>query len=118
MLQGLDVFLVERNPKTEDSTRGAGSPERSKGDNHLPGPAGHTTSDTTQDAIGLLGHVGTLLAHVQTRISRHPHSPGVNDTGALVKTPTGYTVQGGEMGADMYPREPRCASTSGLPKFL
>ena len=27
-------------------------------DNHLPAPAGNTISDTSQDAIGLLGHLG------------------------------------------------------------
>ncbi|KAJ7402619.1 hypothetical protein BTVI_84782 [Pitangus sulphuratus] len=36
-----------------------------QGRNHFPGPAGHTVPDTGQDAIGLLGHLGTLLAHVQ-----------------------------------------------------
>ena len=37
----------------------------------LPAPAGHTISDTSQDAIGLLGHVGTLLAHVQSSANQH-----------------------------------------------
>jgi len=37
---------------------------RSQEDNHLPAPAGNTVSDTSQDAIGLLGHLGTLLAHI------------------------------------------------------
>ncbi|KAK4825891.1 hypothetical protein QYF61_003247 [Mycteria americana] len=34
-------------------------------------PAGHTISDTSQDAIGLLGHRGTLLAHIQPAIDQH-----------------------------------------------
>ncbi|PKU32558.1 alpha-2-macroglobulin-like protein 1 [Limosa lapponica baueri] len=35
---------------------------------HCPTPAGHAIPDTSQDAVGLLGHLGTLLAHV----NRHP----------------------------------------------
>ena len=34
--------------------------------------AGNTISDTSQDAIGLLGHLGTLLAHVQSSVNQHP----------------------------------------------
>lgn len=34
-----------------------------QGNNHFPGPAGHTISDTSQDATGFLGHSVTLLAH-------------------------------------------------------
>ncbi|CAM9285466.1 unnamed protein product, partial [Bubo scandiacus] len=38
-----------------------------QGDNHFPSPDGHTISDTSQDAVYLLGHLGTgsFLAHVQ-----------------------------------------------------
>ncbi|CAN0300535.1 unnamed protein product [Bubo scandiacus] len=43
-----------------------------QGDNHIPSPAGHTISDTSQDAIGLLGHLGTLLAHIQLAVDQHP----------------------------------------------
>jgi len=39
---------------------------------HLPTPAGHTIPDTSQDGIGLLGHLGTLLAHVQPAVDQHP----------------------------------------------
>ena len=45
---------------------------RVQGHDHLPTPAGHTIPDTSQDAIGLLGHLGTLLAHVQSAVSQHP----------------------------------------------
>ncbi|PKU36140.1 hypothetical protein llap_13557 [Limosa lapponica baueri] len=34
-----------------------------KGQDNLSRPAGHILPDTPQDAIGLLGHKGTLLAH-------------------------------------------------------
>ncbi|KAF1539665.1 Clusterin-associated protein 1, partial [Eudyptula minor] len=36
------------------------------------GPAGHTVSDTGQNTIGLLGRLGTLLAHVQPAVDQHP----------------------------------------------
>ncbi|KAJ7426288.1 hypothetical protein WISP_17385 [Willisornis vidua] len=43
--------------------------------NHFPGPVGHTVADTGQDAIGLLGHQGTLLAHVQPSVKPNPQVP-------------------------------------------
>ncbi|GAB0205786.1 hypothetical protein GRJ2_003044200 [Grus japonensis] len=45
---------------------------RVQGHNHIPTPAGHTIPDTSQDAAGLLGHLGTLLAHVQPAVNQHP----------------------------------------------
>ncbi|KAK4813572.1 hypothetical protein QYF61_010497 [Mycteria americana] len=44
---------------------------RVQGHDHFPSPAGHTISDTSQDAIGLLGHLGTLPAHIQPAIDQH-----------------------------------------------
>jgi len=41
---------------------------------HLPTPAGHTISDTSQDAVGLLGHLGTLLAHLQAAVDQNPQA--------------------------------------------
>jgi len=43
-----------------------------QGHNNFPAPAGHTIPDTSQDAIGLLGHLDTLLAHVQLAVDQHP----------------------------------------------
>ena len=43
-----------------------------QGHDHLPTAAGHTIPDTSQDALGLLGHLGTLLAHVQPAVDQHP----------------------------------------------
>ncbi|KAK4814234.1 hypothetical protein QYF61_012730 [Mycteria americana] len=40
-------------------------------DNQFPSPAGHTIPDTSQDAVGLLGHLSTLLAHIQLAVSQH-----------------------------------------------
>ncbi|KAK4810832.1 hypothetical protein QYF61_008804 [Mycteria americana] len=33
-------------------------------------PAGHAIFDTSQDAIGFLGHLGTLLAHIQAAVNK------------------------------------------------
>ncbi|KAJ7401113.1 hypothetical protein BTVI_98768 [Pitangus sulphuratus] len=55
-------------------TRGAASPVRVQGDNHCPGPAGHTDPDPGQEAIGVLGPLGTLLARVQQLSTSTPRS--------------------------------------------
>ena len=50
---------------------------RVHGQDYFPSPAHHTIPDTSQDAVGLLGHLGTLLAHIQptvpqdTKVSFH-----------------------------------------------
>ncbi|KAK4820374.1 hypothetical protein QYF61_025450 [Mycteria americana] len=45
---------------------------RVQGHDHFPTPAGHAIFDTSQDAIGFLGHLGTLLAHIQAAVNQHP----------------------------------------------
>ncbi|KAK4813127.1 hypothetical protein QYF61_011338 [Mycteria americana] len=60
MLQPLNVSLVMRGPNPNT------------GHDCCPSPAGHTISDTSRDAIGLLGHLGTLLAHIQPAVDQHP----------------------------------------------
>ncbi|KAK4830080.1 LOW QUALITY PROTEIN: hypothetical protein QYF61_008418 [Mycteria americana] len=60
-LQHLNVSLVVRGPKLNAVF---------EGDDHFPSPAGHTIFDTSQDAIGFLGHLGTLLAHVQAAVNQ------------------------------------------------
>ncbi|KAK4827985.1 hypothetical protein QYF61_022687 [Mycteria americana] len=44
---------------------------RVQGHDHFPTPAGHAIFDTSQDAIGFLGHLGTLLAHIQAAVNQH-----------------------------------------------
>ncbi|KAK4810419.1 hypothetical protein QYF61_025526 [Mycteria americana] len=44
---------------------------RVQGHDHFPSPAGHAISDTSQDAIGFLGHLGTPLAHIQPAVNQH-----------------------------------------------
>jgi len=63
---GLYFFLVVRVPKGNDIVQGAASPVLR--DDHLSAPADCTVSDTNQDAIGLLGHLDTLLGHVQPAV--------------------------------------------------
>ncbi|KAK4831253.1 hypothetical protein QYF61_016485 [Mycteria americana] len=62
-LQHLNVSLGVRGPKLNTVF---------EGDNHSPSPAGHPISDTSLDAIGFLGHLGTLLAHIQPAVNQHP----------------------------------------------
>jgi len=40
--------------------------------NHFRSSACHSTAERDQDFIGLLGHLGTLLAHVQPAINKNP----------------------------------------------
>jgi len=43
-----------------------------QGHDLFPTPAGDTIPDTSQDAIGVLGHLGTLLVRVQSPVHQHP----------------------------------------------
>ena len=52
-LQHLSVFLVGRGPKLNTGFEGRPHQRRVQGDNQFPSPAGHTISDTSQDALGL-----------------------------------------------------------------
>ncbi|KAK4807436.1 hypothetical protein QYF61_001987, partial [Mycteria americana] len=71
-LQPLNVSLGVRGPalNTAFEVRPHQCPVQGHG--HCPAPAGHTTSDTSQDATGLLGHLGPLLAHIQAAVNKHP----------------------------------------------
>ncbi|KAK4807218.1 hypothetical protein QYF61_024338 [Mycteria americana] len=71
-LQHLNVFLVVRGPKPNTVFRVRPHQRRVQGHDHFPSPAGHAIFDTSQDAIGLLGHLGTLLAHIQPAVNQHP----------------------------------------------
>ncbi|KAK4829686.1 hypothetical protein QYF61_006061, partial [Mycteria americana] len=71
-LQHLNVSLVVRGPKMNTVFKVRPHQCRVQGHDHFPSPAGHTISDTSQDAIGFLGHLGTLLAHIQAAVNQHP----------------------------------------------
>ncbi|KAJ7423221.1 hypothetical protein BTVI_10719 [Pitangus sulphuratus] len=67
-LQHLNVSLVVRGPKLKTELKVWPHQCQVQGDDHFPSLAGHTISDTSQDAIGLLGNLGTLLTHVQPAV--------------------------------------------------
>ncbi|RMC16209.1 hypothetical protein DUI87_08423 [Hirundo rustica rustica] len=48
---------------------------RAEGDNHCPGPAGHTIADTGQDSTGLLGHLGTRWLVFSQLLTSTPMGP-------------------------------------------
>ncbi|KAK4809951.1 hypothetical protein QYF61_002908 [Mycteria americana] len=70
--QHLNVSLVVRGPKLNTAFEVWPHQCWVQGHDHFPSPAGHTIFDTSQDAIGFLGHLGTLLAHVQPAVKQHP----------------------------------------------
>ncbi|KAK4815896.1 hypothetical protein QYF61_009947 [Mycteria americana] len=71
-LQHLNVSLVVRGPTLNTAFEVWPHQCRVQGHDHFPSPAGHTISDTSQDAIGLRGHLGTLLAHIQLAVDQQP----------------------------------------------
>ncbi|KAK4819124.1 hypothetical protein QYF61_025591 [Mycteria americana] len=71
-LQPLKVSLVVGGPTLNPAFEVRPHQCPVQGHDHCPSPAGHTISDTSQDAIGLLGHLGTLLAHIQLAVDQHP----------------------------------------------
>ncbi|KAK4824542.1 LOW QUALITY PROTEIN: hypothetical protein QYF61_016146, partial [Mycteria americana] len=71
-LQHLNVSLVVRGPKLNTVFKVRPHQCRVQGHDHFSSPAGHTIPDTSQDAIGFLGHLGTLLAHIQPAVNQHP----------------------------------------------
>ncbi|KAK4816662.1 hypothetical protein QYF61_019898, partial [Mycteria americana] len=71
-LQHLNVSLVVGDPTLNTAFEVWPHQCRVQGHDHFPSPAGHTISDTSQDAIGLVGHLGTLLAHIQPAVDQHP----------------------------------------------
>ncbi|KAK4806937.1 hypothetical protein QYF61_027304 [Mycteria americana] len=70
-LQHLNVSLVVRGPKLNTVFEVRPHQCRVQGHDHFPSPAGHAISDISQDAIGFLGHLGTLPAHVQAAVDQH-----------------------------------------------
>ncbi|KAK4810615.1 hypothetical protein QYF61_007352 [Mycteria americana] len=72
MLQHLNVSLVVRGPTLNTVVEVRPHQCRVQGHDDFPSPAGHTIFDTSQDAIGFLGHLGALLAHIQAAVNQHP----------------------------------------------
>ncbi|KAK4828722.1 hypothetical protein QYF61_000713, partial [Mycteria americana] len=69
-LQHLNVSLVVGGPKLNTVFEVRPHQCRVQGHHHFSSPAGHAISDTDQDAVGLLGQLGTLLAHVQPTVNQ------------------------------------------------
>ncbi|KAK4818164.1 hypothetical protein QYF61_007606 [Mycteria americana] len=70
-LQHLNVSLVAGGPKLSTVFEVQPHQCRVQGHDHFPSPAGHAISHTSQDAIGLLGHLGTLPGHIQAAVNQH-----------------------------------------------
>ncbi|PKU35685.1 hypothetical protein llap_14008 [Limosa lapponica baueri] len=62
-LQQFPVLLELGSPERDTALQMGSHQGRAEGEDNLPRPAGHTLPDAPQDAIGLLGHKDTLLAH-------------------------------------------------------
>ncbi|KAJ7422829.1 hypothetical protein BTVI_12175 [Pitangus sulphuratus] len=71
-LDMFQYFLEVRGPKLDTGLEMWPHQCRVQQNNHFPSLAGHTVWDTIQNAIGLLGHLDTLLAHVQLAVNQHP----------------------------------------------
>ncbi|KAK4831480.1 hypothetical protein QYF61_017981 [Mycteria americana] len=71
-LQPLNVSLGVRGSKLNTGFKVQPHQCQVQGHDHCPSPAGHTIPDTSQDAVGLLGHLSTLLAHIQAAVDQHP----------------------------------------------
>ncbi|KAK4828096.1 hypothetical protein QYF61_023458 [Mycteria americana] len=71
-LQHLNIPLVVGGPKLNTVFEVRPHRCRVQGHDHFPTPAGHAIFDTSQDAIGFLGRLGTLLAHIQPAVNQHP----------------------------------------------
>ncbi|KAK4815221.1 hypothetical protein QYF61_022868 [Mycteria americana] len=71
-LQPLNVSLGVRGPTLNTAFEVRPHQCQVQGHDHCPSPAGHAIPDTSQDAVGCLGHLGTLLAHIQAAVNQHP----------------------------------------------
>ncbi|KAK4831231.1 hypothetical protein QYF61_016329, partial [Mycteria americana] len=71
-LQHLNIPLVVGGPKLNTVFKVQPHQCRVQGHDHFPSPAGHAIFDTSQDAVGFLGRLGTLLAHIQAVVNQHP----------------------------------------------
>ncbi|KAK4811265.1 hypothetical protein QYF61_022162 [Mycteria americana] len=71
-LQHLNIPLVVGGPKLNTVFEVRPHQCQVQGHNHFTSPAGHAIFDTSQDAIGFLGRLGTLLAHIQAAVNQHP----------------------------------------------
>ena len=65
-----------------------------QGNNHFPSPAGHAFSDKTQEAIGLLRHLDTLVVHVQLAADQHFMTLlGATKAGSVIRYKLEFVVE-------------------------
>jgi len=75
---GPTVFSpVLRAPELDAELQLGSHQSRVEGQNHLHGPAGHTSLDAVQDTVGLLGCKRTLPDHVDLLINSNSFSSGL-----------------------------------------
>ncbi|RMC18216.1 hypothetical protein DUI87_05097 [Hirundo rustica rustica] len=74
-LKHLNILPKLRGPEMDTALKVWPDQCRVQGKYDLPAPAGHAIPDPGQDAIGPLGHLGTLLAHVQPAADQYPQVP-------------------------------------------
>ncbi|XP_048796179.1 uncharacterized protein LOC125691181 isoform X2 [Lagopus muta] len=72
--QELPVCFVLGSPELDAVLQVRPQQGRAEGEDRLPRPAGHALCNAAQDAIGPLGHKGTLLAHGNLSSTRTPRS--------------------------------------------
>ncbi|RMC03536.1 hypothetical protein DUI87_20736 [Hirundo rustica rustica] len=72
VLKHLNVLPKLRDPELDTILKVWPHQCRVQGKYDLPAPAGHAIPDRGQDAIGLLGLQGTLLAHVLPVVNQYP----------------------------------------------
>jgi len=65
-------LLCTEEPIIGCSTPAVASPGHNRGEDHVPRPAGHTLCNAPLGTIGLLGHLGTPLAHGQPAAHQDP----------------------------------------------
>ncbi|PKU48831.1 hypothetical protein llap_903 [Limosa lapponica baueri] len=66
----LNVPPLVRGPKLNAVLKVGPHQCRVQGDDFFSSPDGRAISDTIQDATGLLGHLGTMLAHIQSAVNQ------------------------------------------------
>ncbi|PKU46357.1 rna-directed dna polymerase from mobile element jockey- hypothetical protein [Limosa lapponica baueri] len=70
--QQVHILPVLRTPELDAVLQVGSHESRAEGQNHLPGPAGHTSFNATQGVLGFLGCNCMLPAHVKLLVHQHP----------------------------------------------
>lgn len=69
-LQALNVPVIVRDPEPTPGLEVQPHQCQVQRDNHCSCPAGPTAAGTSQDAVSLFGHLGTMPAHIQLQSRR------------------------------------------------